>query len=177
MCDKFLADEVCIVLGLWEDLDNSIFLAFGTIHRSGMGGFDEEFREIRKQMERIFRDFFPNRILQIPGEAWRPAMDIYETEKDLTIIVELAGAVPENLRIFFEREVLKISGTRESLANLSCTKCHQMEIDFGSFQKEIHIPFEVDKDNASSHHEDGLLKIRLPKARRTLKKPIEISLK
>jgi len=142
-----------------------------------MGGFDEEFREIRKQMERIIRDFFPNRILQIPGGAWTPPMDIYETEKDLTIIVELAGAVPENLRISFEREVLKISGTRESLANLSHTKCHQMEIDFGPFHKEIRIPFEVDKDSASSHYEDGLLKIRLPKASRALKKPIEISLK
>ncbi len=51
-----------------------------------------------------------------------------------------------------------------------------MEIEFGSFQKEIHIPFEINEDQASSHYKDGLLKICLPKGTRKSKASIEISL-
>ena len=103
-------------------------------------------------------------------------MDVYETETDLVIIVELAGAVPENLSLSFERGILKISGRRELSADFSHTKCHQIEIDSGSFQKQIHIPFAVDKNRATSQYKDGFLKISLPKAPRTPKESIEISL-
>lgn len=138
-------------------------------------GFDDEFKEVQRQMERIIQDFFPSRFLHVPGETWGPPMDVYETEKDLVIIVELADTAPENLKISYEGSVLKISGRRESLANFSHIKCHQMEIDFGSFQKRIHIPFAVDKDRATSEYKDGLLKINLPKATKELRKSIEIS--
>lgn len=128
-----------------------------------MKDFDDEFKEIQKRMERVIRDLFPNRFFHMPGEAWNPPVDVYETEKDLVIIADLAGVVPESLRISFEIGVLKISGRRESFANASHTKCHQIEIDFGSFQKEIHIPFALEANSATSQYKAGLLKIRLPK--------------
>ncbi len=52
-------------------------------------------------------------------------MDIYETEKDLVIIVELPGATPEDLEISFGKGVLKIGGRREGPLGFSCTKCHR----------------------------------------------------
>lgn len=104
-------------------------------------------------------------------------MDIYETEEHLVIVVELPGAASENLRISVEGGRLRINGKRDSLADSSHTKCHQIEIDSGFFQKQIYIPFEVDKDSATSHYKDGLLKIVLPKVRQPLKKKLEISLK
>jgi len=138
--------------------------------------FDEEFKEVQKRMEKIIQDLFPNRFFHMPGETWNPATDVYETETDLVIIVELAGAVPADLSISFERGVLKIHGRRKLLTDSSHTKCHQIEIDSGPFQKQIHIPFAVDKDRATSQYRDGLLKISLPKVPKTLKKSIEISL-
>lgn len=138
--------------------------------------FDEEFKDVQKRMDRIIRDLFSNRFLHMPGEPWSPPMDVYETETDLVIILELAGAVPEDLTLSFERGVLIIRGKRELSADLSHTKCHQMEIDSGSFQKQIYIPFAVDKDRATSQYKGGLLKITLPKAARMPKKSIEISL-
>lgn len=136
--------------------------------------FDEEFEQIHKRMEKILRDFFPDRFMQMPGETWRPPMDIYETEEDLLIVIELAGVIPESLKISFEMGRLKINGRREFLADFYHIKCHQIEIDSGSFQKQIHIPFEVDKDHTTSHYRNGLLRITLPKAKRPRKKKVDI---
>jgi HSP20 family protein len=151
--------------------------AFESSVRTVMVDFDEEFKDFQRRVERIFGDLFPQRILQMPGEAWTPSMDIYETEKDLVIIVEIAGAVPENLRLFYEGGILKIRGSRETLASCSHTKCHQMEIDFGSFQRQIHIPFEVDTERATSSYKHGLLRISLPKVSKGPRESIRISLK
>jgi len=139
-----------------------------------MAEFDEEFRDIRKRMDKMVRDFFCQRHLQVPGEGWSPATDIYETEQHLVIIIELAGANPDSLKIVFEGGDLKIAGTRESVANFAYTKCHQMEIDFGCFQKNIRVPFDIDRENATSKYKDGLLEITLPKARIADREKIEI---
>ncbi len=140
-------------------------------------GFEEDFDEIHQRMEKIIRGFFPERCFQIPGESWSPPMDIYETETDLVIVVELAGAVPESLTIAFDGGSLKISGRRESLASCSHTKCHQIEIDSGPFRKQIYIPFSVDQNKATSQYKDGLLKITFPKTTRPPDRKIEISSK
>ncbi len=142
-----------------------------------MVDFDEEFKDFQRRVERIIGDLFPQRVLQMPGQVWSPPMDIYETEKDLVIIVEIAGALPENLRVFTEGGSLKIRGSRDRLARTSHTRCHQMEIDFGSFQRQIHIPFKVDTERATSSYKDGLLRISLPKMSKEARESIRISLK
>jgi HSP20 family protein len=136
--------------------------------------FDDELKEIHKEMEGSVRGFFPQRTFQIPGEAWSPPMDVYETDTELVIILEVAGAGVGDLRILFDRRWLRISGIRESTATSSHTKCHQMEIGFGSFHKEILVPFEIDRERAISHYKDGLLKITLPKTTRESKRSIDI---
>jgi HSP20 family protein len=140
-------------------------------------GFDEDLKDIQKQMERIIGGFFPNRRVQMPGETWSPPMDVYETDRDLVVIIEVAGAIPEDLNISFEGRVLTIRGRRESLADSCHTKCYQMEIDSGIFQKQIYIPFTVDEGKATSRYKDGLLRISLPKGTRKKKESIRISVK
>jgi len=151
-----------------------LWAAVNSFRGKVMAEFDEEFRDIRKRMDKMVRDFFCQRHLQVPGEGWSPATDIYETEQHLVIIIELAGANPDSLKIVFDGGDLKITGIRESVASFAYTKCHQMEIDFGCFQKNIRVPFDIDRENATSKYKDGLLEITLPKARIADREKIEI---
>jgi len=42
-------------------------------------------------------------------------------------------------------------------------KVHLMEIDHGSFSREVELPVDVHKDNIQANHREGLLWIELPK--------------
>jgi HSP20 family protein len=137
---------------------------------------DDDFKDIQESVDRVFRGLFPNRFLHLPGETWTPPMDVYETEDEIVIVVELAGAAAEDIEIAFERRVLTISGQRLSLSDPSHSKCHQMEIDSGAFVRKLYIPSAIDADHTTSHYKDGLLRISLPKVSRPLKEPIRIPL-
>jgi HSP20 family protein len=102
-------------------------------------------------------------------------MDIYETGMEFVVVIEVSGADPENLELTFKGSILAIRGTREPLAAPSHGKCHHMEVDFGSFEKRLRVPSEVEKEKATSHYKDGLLTVILPKGRKKLKTSIEIS--
>ena len=138
-------------------------------------GFKEEFEDIQRRVDQLIRDLSPRRVLLVPGRAWSPPMNIYETGEELVVVIEVAGAEPENLDLTFKGNTLTIRGVREPLAAPSYGKCHHMEVDFGSFEKRIRVPFEVEKKRPTSHYQDGLLTVTLPKTRDKLKTQIEIS--
>ncbi|MBW2059174.1 MAG: Hsp20/alpha crystallin family protein [Deltaproteobacteria bacterium] len=141
-----------------------------------MEGFDDELKEVQRHLGRIIRNLFPYRSLHMPEEAWNPPMDVYETEEGLAIVVEVAGAAPRSLKISIEGGLLAISGRREPFVDPSHRKCHQMEIDFGSFKKQIRIPFAVDREKVTSQYRNGLLRIILPRCKEDRRRSIEISL-
>ena len=45
-------------------------------------------------------------------DAWRPALEVYETEKALVIRAELAGIDEEHLRVALDSDTLTIQGQR-----------------------------------------------------------------
>lgn len=104
------------------------------------------------------RNYRPN----LNNRSWRPATDIYETENDLMVLVEIAGSSENDFSISMDRNVLTIQGVRSSPIE-ERQAVHQMEIPFGEFTVEIIFPMEVDLDNVSATYNNGFLKIILPK--------------
>ena len=126
---------------------------------------------------------------QLITELWRgqfggrqhgvwPAVDSYRSEDppQLVVVVELPGIDPERVQIVLHDRALIIAGER-----LRPTRCnrryHQMEIDYGPFQRRIQIHEQVDAEAASATYERGLLQIVLPIAKRptgAVRVPIEL---
>jgi len=104
------------------------------------------------------RNYRPN----LNNRSWRPATDIYETENELMVLVEIAGSSENDFSISMDRNVLTIQGVRTSQVE-ERRAVHQMEIPFGEFTVEIVFPMEVDLDNVSATYTNGFLKIVLPK--------------
>ncbi len=98
-----------------------------------------------------------------PNEGnWPLAVDIFELEKEVLVQMDVAGVDPEKLSVVLEKERLTISGEREfPLLDLCCV--HQLEIDYGPFQRSIALPVPVDAGAATSVCRHGLLVVRLPK--------------
>lgn len=104
------------------------------------------------------RNYRPNQ----QSRSWRPATDIYETDDNVMVLVEIAGVSENDFSVSMDRNVLNIQGVRTSPLD-ERRAVHQMEIPFGEFTVEIVFPMEVDLNNVSATYNNGFLKIVLPK--------------
>ena len=94
--------------------------------------------------------------------TWSPPTDVYETEKNCVIKLEIAGMKDEDFEVAFENNILMISGNRPDLNERRAY--HQMEIRFGKFEIAVEIPVKVDMENATAEYKDGFLVIVLPRS-------------
>src|SRR4030095_11951692 len=94
--------------------------------------------------------------------TWSPPTDVYETEENCVIKLEIAGMKDDDFEVAFENNILMISGNRPDLNERRAY--HQMEIRFGKFEVAIEIPVPVEIDRATAEYKDGFLRMQLPKA-------------
>jgi HSP20 family protein len=97
----------------------------------------------------------------IRSGIWSPPTDVYETEENYAIKVEVAGMRDEDFEVAFEKNILMISGYRSDLNERRAY--HQMEIRFGRFEIALEIPVRVNIEKATAEYKDGFLMIMLPK--------------
>jgi HSP20 family protein len=98
----------------------------------------------------------------VRSSIWSPPTDVYETEENYVIKVEIAGMRDEDFDVGFENNILMISGYRSDLNERRAY--HQMEIRFGRFELAVEIPVAVDIEKATAEYKDGFLTVVLPKA-------------
>ena len=104
-------------------------------------------------------------------DAWRPALEVYETEKALVIRAELAGINEDHLRVVLDRDTVTIHGKRLPEARGESDvpeqrSYHEMGMPYGPFRARVALPFLVLRDQVEANYEHGLLTIVLPRAQR-----------
>ncbi len=92
------------------------------------------------------------------------AGEVEETEKDILVRVEVPGIEKKDCRITIEDNVLYVSGEKHYERESHGSTYHVMERAYGSFQRTIPLPRNVDADNAEASYRNGVLSIRLPKS-------------
>jgi HSP20 family protein len=98
---------------------------------------------------------------QVRSTVWNPPTDVYETDENLVIKVEVAGMRDEDIEVAVEKNMLLISGSRPDQNERRAY--HQMEIMFGRFEIAIQLQVLINVDNAFAEYKDGLLTILFPK--------------
>jgi HSP20 family protein len=98
---------------------------------------------------------------------WEPKVDLFESETHLIVRAELAGMKAENLRVLYsaERHSITIRGRRtDEWGNTHGVACHQLEIYFGDFEREVRLPeMLVVSSGLQASYRNGLLLVSLPK--------------
>lgn len=111
---------------------------------------------------------------------WQPAADVHETEGELVIKLELAGATIETLSVTLSGDGrhLTVAGSRGESTAEERLVCHQLEIYFGPFERTFEIPddFRVEREGITATLKNGFLTIRLPERKRVATRSIPISL-
>lgn len=109
------------------------------------------------------REIFNSVTWHVRSNTWRPPTDVYETEENVVVKMEVAGIRDEDLEVTVQENLLLIGGSRSDSTERKAY--HQMEIPFGKFSVVIDLPVRVNTENATAEYKDGFLTIQLPKER------------
>lgn len=107
-----------------------------------------------------------------------PAMDVYETEKDVIAEVDLPGVDPEKVEVSVKDGILKITGKTEEAKEIKEKGYWKKEIRRGAFERAVRLPAPVKEDKVDASYKDGVLKITMPKIEPSkAKKEVKIKIK
>jgi HSP20 family protein len=139
----------------------------------------EPFRDLSVASDpfsRVFGDMF-SRFFE-PGEhglrAWTPAVDIYETDKDVVLKAEVAGVDPKDVEVRVEDGTLYLKGERKFQSEVKEENYHRVERGYGSFARSFPLPSSVDAGKATAEYGNGVLTLTLPKREESKAKTIKI---
>lgn len=118
-------------------------------------------RKSRPVLIEAHRESYTSITWHVRPNIWRPPTDVYETEENVVVKMEIAGMRDEDLEVVMQDNLLLISGNRSDSQERKAY--HQMEIPFGKFSTGIELPARVDTDAATAEYKDGFLTILLPK--------------
>jgi HSP20 family protein len=107
--------------------------------------------------------------------GWTPALDLYQNNDNIVVVVELPGLRKEDIEISLQDGMLTISGERkdETSPEDGATRAERCT---GKFRRSITLPTRVDGNKVSAAYKDGILTVTLPKAEEAKPKQIQINL-
>lgn len=102
-----------------------------------------------------------------PGEAWTPAINLYEDPGAYILVMDLAGVKSKDIEIRVdEKRLLVINGTREmpeASEASGMVRLHLMEIDHGRFCRTVDLPDDANNDVIDASYRGGYLWVRISK--------------
>jgi HSP20 family protein len=131
---------------------------------------------LRREIDRLFDDMLGMQAMQ-NRVAWNPAVDIRESDKELTILAELPGLNPDQVEVTCDNGVLSIRGEKtEARKEGEEGRWHLVERTYGAFNRSFQLPQGVDESKIEGSFNNGLLTVRIPKAALPQPKRISISI-
>lgn len=129
---------------------------------------------MHKHYGRIMRTLSAGRMKSSSCSLWQPPVDMYESDTELIVFVEVAGIAPEKIKVMAEAQALTISGERKcEIAGIN--HVHRLEIEYGHFACRIPLPLSINVDGTRSEINNGFLLVRMPIVRH--QGTVEINLK
>ena len=95
--------------------------------------------------------------------TWVPAVDVWETEKEVVYAFDVPGISEDKISIELEDNALTVSGQRERAEEISDERFYRFERRFGSFSRTIGLPENVNEDEIKVDYRNGVLEVRVPK--------------
>jgi len=109
-----------------------------------------------------------------PGRVFTPDVDIFETEKEMTLLADMPGVKANGLNIDLNENVLTLSGDVE-IQERENENVILREYDIGKYYREFKLSEIIDQSKIEAVLKDGVLRLTLPKVEAA--KPRKITVK
>jgi HSP20 family protein len=132
---------------------------------------------LQREMNRIVESFFPGLQSRPFGELpgmFSPHMNVAETDKAVQVTIELPGMDDKDVEVALTQDTLTIRGVKREEKSDQTRSYHRFERTFGSFNRTISLPADLDHDKVSATFKKGILTISLPKSTQALQEAKKI---
>ena len=106
-----------------------------------------------------------------------PRIDVKETKKQVLVSAELPGLEAKDLDIRVADNVLTLRGEKKEESKHEGENYYHTECVYGSFNRSISLPGEVESDNVKAEFKNGVLKISMTKKPEEQRKVKKIDIK
>ncbi len=91
------------------------------------------------------------------------ASEVLEGDKDIVVRLEAPGLEKDDLNIQVFGDILVVRGEKRMARETRRGHYHVMECAYGSFQRTVPLPSQVEVAKAKARYRNGVLNITLPK--------------
>lgn len=108
------------------------------------------------------------------GWHYRPNVDIFEKDDELTLMVDMPGAANENIDIHYEHGTLALLA-RVDHRQPDNTRYMLREYGVGGFHRTFQIDESIDATKISADYCNGVLTVHLPKTEAVKPRKIKVN--
>ncbi|MGE0087757.1 MAG: Hsp20/alpha crystallin family protein [Desulfococcaceae bacterium] len=109
-----------------------------------------------------------------PGMIFTPAVDIFETEKELVLLADMPGVKTEDLDIDLRENTLSLSGEVRPFEGADEQNV-LAEYAVGKYYRQFTLSEVIDQERIDAKLDKGVLRLTLPKVEKA--KPRKIAIK
>lgn len=106
-----------------------------------------------------------------------PHLEIREDENNYTLHIDAPGLDRKDLDISVAGNLITIKGERKAEERKKEKGYFYSERRYGSFQRSLELPTEVDSEKVLANYKDGVLEVIVPKSERSKPKQIKVDVK
>lgn len=140
------------------------------------------FSSLRSDLERIMEnadDWFGPSNLQLESNenfALFPKMDIVDDKECFKLEFEMPGMGEEDIKLSIQEGLLTVKGEKSSAKRNHDKNYLSREIHFGSYERTVSLPVDLDIENAKASFRKGMLWVEIPKRPESISKARDIKI-
>ena len=134
---------------------------------------------LQDRINRLFDDAFPRTIdtdEELSQWAWRPLVDIYETESNIIIQADLPGVNKDDVSVEVKENMLTIKGERMTDTEAEAGSYLQRERKCGAFQRSFAMRAMVAPNQIMASFKNGVLTVKIPKPEEQQPKHVTVNI-
>jgi HSP20 family molecular chaperone IbpA len=108
-----------------------------------------------------------------PGLTFTPAVDIFETDKAITLLADMPGVQAENLDIDLHQDLLTLTGEAQP-AESKDESYVLREFKTGRYVRQFSLSDTIDQAKIEAQMTNGVLRLVLPKAEKAMPRKISV---
>ena len=108
-----------------------------------------------------------------PGLVFTPAVDIFENEKNITLLADMPGVKADDLNIDLRDNTLTLAADIAPIDN-SDEESILLEYETGRYFRQFTLGELINQENIDAKLNDGVLRLTLPKVEKATPKKITV---
>lgn len=109
-----------------------------------------------------------------PGPVFSPNVDIFETEKNITLLADMPGVKAEDLNVDLRDDTLTLTGDVNPGMATPGQKIYQ-EYETGRYYRQFSLSEVIAQDKIDATLNDGVLRLTLPKVEKATPRRITVN--